>query len=77
MRIYTPEEAVRETVKRLKNKGFMVFSRSENSFYLIRRRCKVRVSNHHRVNIDDCDVEIIYRDPTILPDVEYRISKCQ
>jgi hypothetical protein len=76
MKIFGPDEAIRETVKLLKAKGFQFVSRSDNSFYLIRRQCKVRVSNHRRVNTSDCDVDIVYFGQTIFPDIQYRVTKC-
>lgn len=76
MKIYSQDEAVRETVKLLKSIGFQFVSRSDNSFYLIRHNRKVRVSNHARRNIADCDRDIVYLAPTILPDIQYRTALC-
>lgn len=76
MKIFTPYEAVKETNRLLKNEGFQFLQKSAESYYLIRRKCKVRVSTHHRPNTSDCDIEIVYLDCTIMSDIEYRVSKC-
>ena len=75
MKIFSQHEAVKMTVKLLKDKGFHFTSRSENSYYLLRHRCKVRVSDHSAFHGEDCDVEIIYTDHTILNDINYRVEK--